>query len=101
MITNLFGNVDVGREIRVVPVGRERIGIARFAYQIGELRISGFGVGERMHLIVQVEIGYRADGCVGVSVINASPRLSVAAFTDVESVFLAFVFGNVLRTFHE
>ena len=100
MVANLFGYVDVGREIRVVTVGCKRIGIARFTYQIRKLRVFGFGGSERMHFVIQVEIGYRPDGCVGISVVDASFGSDITAFADFEGIFLALVFGDVLRTLH-
>ena len=51
MVTDLFGDINIGGEIRIISICGKCIGVARLAYQMGKFRISGFGLGERMHLI--------------------------------------------------
>ena len=78
MIAYLLGNADIGREIRIISVGCESIGIARFTYQMREVRIFGFGGGERMYLCLlytspdalddRSEIG--ENGCSGCFVLR-------------------------------
>ena len=101
MVTDLFGDINIGGEIRIISICGKCIGVARLAYQMGKFRISGFGFGERMHLIVQVEICHRIDGRIRIAVINTSSCFCMIVLTDIESIFSAVVLGYVLRPLHQ
>ena len=101
MIAYLLGNADIGREIRIISVGCESIGIARFTYQMREVRIFGFGGGERMYLVVQVEVGNRINGRIRISVVDAASCFLVAVLADVERVGRTVIFGEILRPLDE
>ncbi len=59
MIAYFFGYIDIGGEIGIVSIRRERIGIARFAYQVCECGILGFFFGKRAYLIIEIKVCYR------------------------------------------
>ena len=66
-----------------------------------EVRIFGFGGGERMYLVVQVEVGNRINGRIRISVVDAASCFLVAVFADVERIRRTVIFGEVLRPLDE
>ena len=100
MVADLLRDAQVGREIGVVTVAVERVGIARTQQQGGEGRIVLLGIGEGMAVAVEVDVGHRPDRRIAVAVVYAAAR-GIAVLVHVEGVFAAVVLRKVLRTLHQ
>ena len=100
IVSNLFGDIDIGRKIRIISVCCKCIGIARFAYRWEN---SGFAASADVKGCISLFRSRYAttDSGIRVTVIDTSPVWVLLLSPHIESIFFSLILGDVLRTLHK